>query len=319
LKVNRVYLFLTGGLGNQLFQLAAAKSLNPREIRIITSVGHPRLNKDGRADIFSLDVGHEVFEHELKHPNKFVGKVFGYLLRSSINPTLIERFYLRRIMRFIAKIIIRYEINDKFKICYSENIGFTDLYEQNDTLLLIGYFQSYKYLEALRLIDENSNISIFNHPEYRRKEVSDLNDNKLIVHFRIGDYKLDNSFGVINPTYYFRAIKKVINEYHFDEILIFSDEIEVARKLIDIQIPMKITWVNPTEYDTISSFQLMRSGHAFVIGNSTFSWWAAAVALTKPLTVIAPEPWFAGMPEPEYLIPKDWNRIKVDFIREGLN
>lgn len=319
MKVNKVYLFLTGGLGNQLFQLAAAKSLNPKEIWIITSIGHPRLNKDGRADIFSLDIGNEVFEYKLKHPNKFVGKVFGYLLRSSINPTFAERLCLRKLMRFIAKIIIRYEIDDKFKICYSENINFTDLYEHNDTLLLIGYFQSYKYLEALRLIDENSNISIFNHLEYEKNEVSNLRDNKLIVHFRIGDYKFDNSFGVINPSYYVRAIKKVINEYHFDEIIIFSDEIEMARKLIDLDVPLKITWVNPAEYDTISSFQLMRKGHAFIIGNSTFSWWAAAVALKKPLTVIAPEPWFAGIPEPEYLIPKDWNRIKVDFIREGLN
>jgi hypothetical protein len=36
---------------------------------------------------------------------------------------------------------------------------------------------------------------------------------------------MDNSFGVINPNYYVQAIKKVISNYHFDEILIFSDEI----------------------------------------------------------------------------------------------
>lgn len=318
MKIDRIYLFLTGGLGNQLFQLAAAKSLNPNEIKIITSVGHPRLNKEGRADIFGLNIGHEVSEHKLKHPNKFVGKVFGYLLRSSITPTFTEKLLLRKMMRIIAKVIIQYEINDKFKICYSESVGFTNLNEEDNTLLLIGYFQSYKYLEALRQIKENNEISIFNQLKYETSKVSLKRDTKLIVHFRIGDYKLDNSFGVINPTYYAQAIKKVISEYHFDEILVFSDEIAMARRLIRIETPIKITWVDPVEYDTLRSFQLMRAGHAFIIGNSTFSWWAAALALSKPLTVIAPNPWFAGMPEPKQLIPKDWNRVKVDFIREGL-
>jgi hypothetical protein len=319
MKIDRVYLFLTGGLGNQLFQLAAAKSLNPNEIKIITSVGHPRLNKEGRADVFSLDIGHEVSEHKLKHPNKFVGKVFGYLLRSSINPNFIERLFLRKLMRVIATVIIRYEINDTFKICFSDNPSFTNLGQRDNTVLLIGYFQSYKYLEALRQIEENSNVSIFTQQKHEINKVSLPGDSKLIVHFRIGDYKMDNSFGVINPNYYVQAIKKVISNYHFDEILIFSDEIATARKLISIEAPIKITWVDPVEYDTLKSFQLMRAGHAFIIGNSTFSWWAATLSLSRPLMVISPNPWFAGMPDPKQLIPNDWIRVKVDFIREGLN
>jgi hypothetical protein len=316
MKIDRIYLFLTGGLGNQLFQIAAAKSLNPKEIKIITSVGHPRLNKEGRADIFGLDIGHEISEHKLKHPNKFVGKVFGYLLRSSITPTFTERLFLRKLMRVIAKAIIQYEINDKFKICYSESAGFTNTSKEDSALLLIGYFQSYKYLENLRQIKKNNNISIFNQPKNDINKASFLGASKLIVHFRLGDYKLDNSFGVINPTYYVRAIKKVISEYRFDEILVFSDEIAMARSIINIETPLKITWVDPMEYDTLKAFQLMREGSAFIIGNSTYSWWAAALALNKPLIVVAPDPWFAGMPDPKYLIPNEWNRIKVEFLRE---
>jgi hypothetical protein len=318
MRIDKVYLFLTGGLGNQLFQLAAAKSLNPNEIKIITSIGHPRLNKEGRADIFSLDIGHEVSEHKLKHPNKFVGKVFGYLLRSSINPTFTEKLFLRKLMRVIATVIIRYEINDRFTICFSDNPSFTNLDQSDRTILLIGYFQSYKYLEALRQIKKNGNVSIFNQQNHGVNKVSLSGDSKLIVHFRIGDYKLDNSFGVVNPTYYAQAIKKVISNHHFDEILIFSDEIAMAKRLISIETPIKTTWVDPIEYDTLRSFQLMQTGQAFIIGNSTFSWWAAALALNRPLTVVAPNPWFAGMPDPKYLIPNEWERINVDFIRESL-
>ena len=98
MRIKRVYIFLTGGLGNQLFQIAAAKSLNPEEIKVITSVGHPRINSSGRADVLSLNIGEEVSEHKVKHENRFVSKIFGYLMRSSINPTRLELIY--RFYRF---------------------------------------------------------------------------------------------------------------------------------------------------------------------------------------------------------------------------
>jgi len=319
MKVNRIYIFLTGGLGNQLFQVAAAKSLNPKEIKIITSIGHPRLNKKGRSEVLSLNIGEEVSEHKLKHSNKFISKVFGYLLRSSIDPTRIEKLFLRSLMRYIGTAIVRYEINDKLKICYSEDVGFTDLCEQSETILLIGYFQSYKYLDTLRLGERGRKFSIFNQQLNKENQVSNSNETTLIVHFRIGDYKFDQAFGVIDPVYYVRAIKKVISIHHFDKILIFSDEIDLARKLLRIEFPRKVVWIDPIDHDTISSFELMRQGHAFIIGNSTFSWWAAALALRKPLFVVAPVPWFAGMSEPRHLIPPDWNRIRVDFISSKLD
>lgn len=314
MKVNRVYIFLTGGLGNQLFQIAAAKSLNPKEIKVITSVGHPRLNEEGRSEVLSLNIGEEISEHKLRHTNKLISKVFGYLLRSSIDPTRIEKLFLRGLMRYIGTAIIRYEVKDKFKICYSEDIGFTDIFEQSETILLIGYFQSHKYLDIVRFREADHKRSIFDQQINTESEVSNSNGFKLIVHLRIGDYKFNQAFGIIDPIYYVRAIKKLINTYYFEEILIFSDEIDVAKKLLIIEFPRKVTWFDPIEHDTMSSFELMRQGHAFIIGNSTFSWWAAALALAKPLSVVAPSPWFAGIAEPKYLIPDDWDRIRVNFI-----
>jgi hypothetical protein len=314
MKVNRVYIFLTGGLGNQLFQIAAAKSLNPKEIKVITSIGHPRLNKEGRSEVFNMNIGEEVSEHKLRHTSKFISKVFGYLLRSSIDPTRIEKLFLRCLMRYIGAAIIRYEIKDKFKIFYSEDIGFTDIFEQSETILLVGYFQSYKYLDTVRLKTADRKYSIFDQQIYTESQVSNSNGIKLIVHFRLGDYKFNQAFGVIDPIYYVRAIKKLTDAYYFDEILIFSDEIDVARKLLIVEFPRKVTWVDPLKHDTVSSFELMRHGHAFIIGNSTFSWWAATLALKKPISVVAPNPWFAGIAEPRYLIPDDWDRMRVNFI-----
>jgi hypothetical protein len=51
MKSTEVYVYLTGGLGNQLFQLAAARSLKPEIIYLITSVGKPRVNSKKKAEI----------------------------------------------------------------------------------------------------------------------------------------------------------------------------------------------------------------------------------------------------------------------------
>jgi hypothetical protein len=53
----------------------------------------------------------------------------------------------------------------------------------------------------------------------------------------------------------------------------------------------------------------MRHGAAYVIGNSTYSWWAAALSYTKNPHVIAPRPWFYGQDEVPNLLPKDWKRV----------
>jgi hypothetical protein len=56
----------------------------------------------------------------------------------------------------------------------------------------------------------------------------------------------------------------------------------------------------------------MRLGHGFVIANSSFSFWGAMLAnRSEDIDVVAPEPWFSGMPEPRDLIPPNWLREKA--------
>jgi hypothetical protein len=57
----------------------------------------------------------------------------------------------------------------------------------------------------------------------------------------------------------------------------------------------------------------MRNMKGYVIGNSTFSWWAARLKYDHSAVVVAPVPWFKSMNDPEGLIPGDWITIEAEL------
>jgi hypothetical protein len=309
---SQVYVYLTGGFGNQLFQVAAAKSMNVEKIKLIKNIGRPRIDSHGKPEIFNVNIGPEVEEHELRHNNSFISKVFGYLLRSSVSPTLAEKLILRKLMRLVGSIIINYELGARVQIIYSDNIGYSELKRKKSTVLLIGYFQSYRYLDEARRENLRINQSIFAIREPTPTEIS-KKQTRLIIHYRLGDYKLEKAFGIVDPDYYIRALESVRQETQVDEVWIFSDEIDSAKKLLGGAIFPNAIWIDPKNHNTESSFELMRQGDVYIIGNSTYSWWAATLSYAEPKVVISPLPWFAKIQEPQFLISPAWKRIETDF------
>lgn len=310
---NQVFVYLTGGFGNQLFQVAAAKSLNAEKIKLIKNIGRPRVNSKGNPEILGVNCGAEVEEFEIKHNNKFMSKVFGYLLRSSISPTLIEKLFLRRLIRLVGSLIINYELGTKVQIIYSDNIGYIGFQKRNSNILLIGYFQSYRFLEEARKVNPSLDQSIFSNRDFTAIGPS-KNRIRLIIHYRLGDYKLEKNFGILSPDYYISALNVVLQSTQIDEVWIFSDEIDLASKILGSERFPNVIWIDPKSHTTESSFDLMRQGDAYIIGNSTYSWWAATLSYAEPKIVIAPSPWFAEAEEPLFLVSPNWQRIESKFI-----
>jgi hypothetical protein len=64
--------------------------------------------------------------------------------------------------------------------------------------------------------------------------------------------------------------------------------------------------ISPSE-----TLELMRYGRAYVIANSSFSWWGAYLRMNHRASVYAPKKWFKGMEDPADLIPPDWRIVPI--------
>jgi hypothetical protein len=136
-----------------------------------------------------------------------------------------------------------------------------------------------------------------------------------VAHIRIGDYKYqENSYiGILSADYYKACVKYLKENLGEKAIYVFSDEIDGARSMYSDAFPQNTFWVDPVgEYDPIEVLKLMSLANRFVIGNSTFGWWAAYMSKHCDC-VLAPTKWFRSRQDPKELIPPSWIRIKSDW------
>ena len=101
----------------------------------------------------------------------------------------------------------------------------------------------------------------------------------------------------------------MFTQYRFKKIWVFSDEIEKAKEFIPRKYFDYCRWINDDGESAVETLEKMRLGSAYIIGNSTFSWWGAFLSYTQNAPIIYPSPWFIGIDDPNQLIPANWVEI----------
>jgi hypothetical protein len=171
-----------------------------------------------------------------------------------------------------------------------------------------GYFQSYRYLEALKYKGHQMSLELRD-PSHSFLEWQQraLAEKPVMIHVRRGDYSKTPSIGMLSPDYYRKSIgeakKRLTNTS--PRFWFFSDDSGFAQALsaelgIDGQVISKAANLRPAE-----ELVLMTLGCAHVIANSSFSWWSASMSATSKF-VIYPDKWFRGMEDPADLVPPTW-------------
>lgn len=282
--------FAQGGLGNQMFQYAAARSLALRwgtDVVIDPSWYAPGFEKTTPR---ALD-----------------------LLGLRIDARLADAPQWQGFARLRGRLRSRLPLGRPWRPRREPRGRFDEgLLQASDGSYLIGYWQSWRYFEPIRprLAAE---LEPKAPPGDRDRDLLEriACTEAIAVHVRRTDYvqvtQASSVHGVCAPDYYARALRRLSDEVQRPEVFVFSDDPQWCREHLAFGAPTTIVDRNGPG-GALEDLRLMAACRHFVIANSTFSWWGAWLGRHPSKRVVAPEHWYAdGRPTPD-LLPPDWLR-----------
>ena len=311
-KAPEVHLSLAGGLGNQIFQLAAALSLTEGPVYVYDHVGNARRDINNNIEIFNLNLPKRVINLESHQTNFVVKRLVNYAFRNSANGDSESFNFLKfRPLRIILSQTISHYIGKKVRLTVAEGIGHFDIDAGPNALYLVGYFQSFHWAKYFSGIHGLFDFNAFSNKGFLPFKQSAKKSNILAVHVRLGDYKNETSFGCLGKKYYQLALDNITSKSQIDEIWLFSDEPLLAIAYIPLK-HQGIVKVVP-EASTVETIHLMSLASCYIIANSTFSWWGAFLSVNPDATVLAPENWFKHLNSPVGILPPEWKTLDSSF------
>jgi hypothetical protein len=295
---------LTGGLGNQLFQMYAGLFFEKNKVSLTPNFGNPR-ETCGLTDLFHFELPPRVDIISGGTKSKIATKVGGLAIRSGLLSNTHDSFLFPK--SFLGSAMDIY-FSIKLKECVttfsSTEVGLSPNLPSCNAILF-GYFQTYKYYKALNADDKKIALKITT-PKFLEMKDFVEKQRPIIVHIRLGDYINEKHFGILSLDYYARSLERLDAEKSNRQVWIFSDDPKNALSFIPSEIEKRSFIVPNNDLSTAETLELMRYGSAYVIANSSFSWWAATLSHTDNPKVIAPSKWFAGMQDPRELLPSEW-------------
>lgn len=309
----RVGVLLKGGLGNQLFQVAAGiYSSKGQTIDLFTRFTSPR-ETDGLADLLYFKLPPEVSENSIES-TKFERRVLALNLRLALVQNRKIRYALLRIIvGIVSDCIFSLRFKAFTRIFSGSGVGFCDISMRPKKILLNGYFQAHQYSFEVDTYKKMQSIQIIKHSEQLKDwiELASL-ERPIIVHLRLKDYKLEKSIGVLPSRYYDLALTQILQTVQTRNIWVFSDEPSEVEHYVRPPLDCGIRVIGDNGLNPAETLELMRYGSAYVIANSTFSWWAAFLTYERGCPTIIPSPWFQNMPSPVGIKPKEW--IEIEYL-----
>lgn len=276
---------LQGGLGNQMFQYAAAYSLAKRHGQ------KPLIDTSWYREADQSD-GVGVREYEL-------------------SPLLIdERFYKRNLLTRIINELQPPAVYTDEDEPYVYDRKFRKLPRNT---VLFGYFQNEKYF----LHDREDILQIFTMKDTPSEQNATLlrqitqSDRSVSVHVRRGDYVSSQKHNAMHGTksidYYRTATSCIEEKIKKPELYVFSDDPEWCKK--NLKLKHAVVYVDHNTYGG-DDMRLMRACRHNIIANSSFSWWGAWLNENPNKLVVAPKKWLqSGAYDTSDLIPRQWLKV----------
>jgi hypothetical protein len=189
---------------------------------------------------------------------------------------------------------------------------------------LEGLWQSPQYFEPIaeRLRQQDFQFRLPLSPASRALAGELRSSPSVCVNVRRLDF-VNNAFhGTMEPAYYERAARHLLEQCPEARFFVFADELEWAKN--NLRLPGETSFVGPEHngWKFSGKLELMSCCRHFIIPNSTFAWWAAWLGDHPEKYVIAPRWWFNpanskdlyGCADFDHqardLIPAEWERME---------
>jgi len=273
--MKKIIVLLKGGLGNQLFTYATARAI--------------AIRNDAELVLDSVSgFAHDTFYQRTYalHDFNLHGRLASYLERKEpfgrIRRSLSRRWYRNKPLskkRFIQQVGVTYDPN------------LLDLKLQNGVTYFDGFGQSEMYFEDVQ-------DAIFNDLSLQcGQQVDDVKFAKKLtkdpssvgVHYRWFDD--DSQLSNMSLDYYAKAINEILLYVKSPTFYIFSDNpSRTKEKFGPLLTQNKHFFIgNDESFNNANrDFYLLRHCNHFIIGNSTFAWWAAWLGeyLSRARTIV---------------------------------
>ena len=303
---------LSGGLGNQLFQLAGATSIfQNTNFAVEWSLGITNINKNGDPEVFDYQLPESMLLLPKKNPSKLQRKMVHTILRRSSSKKVHPKDY---VMWAISK-LVKYQLISYLKtfaeVIHPKNLNANYVQsKKNRSEYLVGFFHSNRWVGSLanNLLFDNLTPKVFDDYVVELRNLA-VENKPVILHIRLGDYEKESSFGILPTGYYEEALEKLIELGFEGEIWVFTNDLKNAKEIFPAKFEHRARWIPDFSDSSVQVLEAMRLGTAYVIGNSTFSWWAAKLARDESAQVVAPSPWFRSAPTHLELLPSNWLTI----------
>lgn len=180
-----------------------------------------------------------------------------------------------------------------------------------DNTYLNGSWQSEKYFRDIESIIREE-FTFRNAPDPLNMEMAEeiRGTNSISVHVRRGDY-VSNALarevlGTSSMDYYHKAVEKIAAAVINPKFFLFTDDIEWANNNFDIGFPITMVTQNNNE-NSHEDLRLMTLCKHNIIANSSFSWWGAWLNTNQNKIVIACKNWFRSQNyDTRDLLPERW-------------
>jgi hypothetical protein len=287
--VSGVSVRIAGGLGNQMFQYAAARALALRHgVPLELDLGFYDAGRHRAYELGAFPLG----------PHSVLQPPTGAWPRA-------RAALARRWRRWTGPGVAEYrephvQVDPRFA-------------SLQPPVRLVGYFQSARYFDDCEATIRQELAPPPAADALSREIAQRLGANSVALHVRRGDYvsnpKNAALFAVCGVDYFVRALAHLSETA---EVFVFSDDMAWARAHLPAALaPRTLVFVDDgSRRSGLADLWLMAQARHHVIANSSLSWWGAWLAAPSGGLKVAPARWFvdAAMDDRD-LVPAGWLRL----------